>query len=119
MLVEFALVLIPLLLILFGALELGRAWNNKNDAVHLANEAARMAAVNQINCATLQGERSTDGLPGSTTITIPGASLGQAVTVTVNVPFTSSLLKLMPFLPNSVSGTATMRAEQTEAGATC
>jgi hypothetical protein len=117
--VEFALVLIPLLLILFGTLELGRAWNNKNDAVHIANEAVRMAAVNQFDCPTLTDEANTDGLNKGTQITTTTAAVGAAVKASVTAPFSSSLLTLLPFIPSSLSASATMRAEQATTAQTC
>lgn len=46
-LVEFALVLPLLLLVLFGVFEFGRIFNYWIDETHLANEAARWAAVNR------------------------------------------------------------------------
>jgi len=45
--VEFALVLVPLLLIIFGFLEFGVAINAKIDATHLTAEGARYIAVGQ------------------------------------------------------------------------
>jgi len=45
-LVEFALVLPLLLLILFAMVDMGKAISYWNDQTHLANEAARYAAVN-------------------------------------------------------------------------
>jgi hypothetical protein len=53
-LVEFALVLPLVLLLLFGMIDFGKAINYWNDETHLANEAARYAAVN-----------SNPGAPGS------------------------------------------------------
>src|SRR5919201_4870511 len=46
-LVEFALVLPLLLILLFGMLDFGRAFNYWIDATHLANEGARWAVVNK------------------------------------------------------------------------
>ena len=46
-LVEFALVLVPLLLIIFGFLQFGIALNAKIDSTHLTAEGARDIAVNQ------------------------------------------------------------------------
>jgi len=46
-LVEFALVLIPLLLLTLGFLQFGMAMNAKIDATHLTAEGARYVAVNQ------------------------------------------------------------------------
>src|SRR6266566_9303773 len=46
-LVEFALVLPLLLVLLLGMIDVGKAVNYWNDETHLANEAARYAAVNK------------------------------------------------------------------------
>jgi hypothetical protein len=46
-LVEFALVLPLILLLLFGMIDFGKAFNYWNDETHLANEAARYAVVNK------------------------------------------------------------------------
>jgi Flp pilus assembly protein TadG len=46
-LVEFALVLVPMLLVLFGIVQFGLAMNSTNDETHLANEIARYAVVNE------------------------------------------------------------------------
>jgi Flp pilus assembly protein TadG len=56
--VEFALLLPIMLLILMGILWFGRAMNYAQDATHLANEAARFAAVN-VNPAQLPGASAT------------------------------------------------------------
>ncbi len=45
-LIEFALVLPMVLLLLLGMIDVGKAVNYWNDETHLANEAARFAAVN-------------------------------------------------------------------------
>jgi Flp pilus assembly protein TadG len=45
--VEFALVIIPLTLIVFGILDFGRALNYYNDLTQLAGQGARAAAVDQ------------------------------------------------------------------------
>src|SRR6266568_9622524 len=46
-LVEFALVLPLILVLLFGMIDFGKAFNYWNDETHLANEAARYAVVNK------------------------------------------------------------------------
>src|SRR3954471_6137760 len=46
-LVEFALVLPLVLVLLLGMIDVGKAINYWNDETHLANEAARFAAVNK------------------------------------------------------------------------
>ncbi len=45
--VEFALVALPLCLIVFGILDFGRALNYYNDLTQIAGQGARAAAVNQ------------------------------------------------------------------------
>src|SRR6266540_6719931 len=45
--IEFALVLPFLLLVVLGMLDVGKAMNYRNDLTHLANEAARYAAVSR------------------------------------------------------------------------
>jgi len=45
--IEFALVLPFLLLVVLGMLDVGKAMNYRNDLTHLANEAARYAAVSK------------------------------------------------------------------------
>src|SRR5947199_372411 len=44
--VEYSLILPLLLLLLFGIVDFAKAWNYTNDMTHLANEGARLAAVN-------------------------------------------------------------------------
>ena len=46
-LVEFALVLLPMLVVLFAIVQFGLALNSTNGQTHLANEVARYAIVNQ------------------------------------------------------------------------
>src|SRR5262245_42062850 len=45
--VEFAIVALPLFLLVFGILDFGRAMNYKNGLTSLANQAARYAVVNR------------------------------------------------------------------------
>src|SRR5262249_59900990 len=46
-LIEFVLVLPLVLILLFGMVDFGKAFNYWNDETHLANEAVRYAVVNQ------------------------------------------------------------------------
>src|SRR5215212_4022491 len=66
-LIEFALVLPILLLLVLGIIDFGQAFNYKNDETHLANQAARYAAVN--SCAACGGQKI-----GAWTPTQAGAS---------------------------------------------
>jgi Flp pilus assembly protein TadG len=132
-LVEFALVLPLLLLLLFGMLDFGRAFNYWIDSTHLANEGARWAVVNK-NPATsgtlqhyIQQQADTNELRNGGTASVPdplqgcisfpgtGAGVGQPVQVTANVtynwlPFLSKRLSL---LSTTVSGSSIMRIEAT------
>ena len=71
-LVEFALVLPLVLVLLLGMIDVGKAVNYWNDETHLANEAARYAAVD--NSPT----KNPDGTP--TAQSLSAAILGQADT---------------------------------------
>lgn len=59
-LVEFTLVLPVLIVLLFGMLDFGKAYNYWNDATHLTAEGVRFAAVNRkpdsSNAASLQAQ---------------------------------------------------------------
>jgi Flp pilus assembly protein TadG len=55
-LIEFALVLPFLLLIIFGMVDLGKAVSYWNDETHLANQAARYAAVNSCSACDTAGQ---------------------------------------------------------------
>lgn len=133
MLVEFALVLPVLLLLLFGIFEFGRVFNYWIDQTHLANVAARWAAVdrNPGPEGTLQEsvrlQANTEELRSGGTTSVPepaevcivfpdgSADVGDPVEVTVSVDF-----NWMPFLGDQIdvttttlTGAATMRLEQT------
>ena len=60
--VEFAIVIPLLLLLVFGIVQFGKAFNNWIDLNHLANESARWAAVNKIP--------PHDGQPGNASPTV-------------------------------------------------
>jgi Flp pilus assembly protein TadG len=139
-LVEFALVLPVLLLLLFGMLEFGRAFNYWIDETHLANEGARWAAVNknpgsgtlqqyiqqQANTAELRdGGTTSVPSPLEICITFPNgtANVGDPVHVTASATY-----NWLPFLgtrlgvtQTTISGSSTMRleAKPTNYGAGC
>ena len=129
-LVEFALVLPILLVLLFGMLDFGKAFNYWIDQTHLANEGARWAAVNknpgggtlqeyirsQANTAELR-DGGTASVPGAIEICISfpnGTSqVGDPVRVTASASY-----NWLPFLggrigitSTSISASATMRLE--------
>lgn len=137
--VEFALVLVPLLLLLVGFLQLGLAMNAKIDSTHLTAEGARYIAVNQNpgdpgggNPAGTMQEyiRSRAGTAALktakvcieyplNTVTNTSRRVGDPVRVTMSRPYgldeTSGIADLVPGggLPTSVtvSGETTMRLE--------
>jgi Flp pilus assembly protein TadG len=129
--VELALVLPILLALVFGLLDLGRAYNYWLDSTHLANEGARLAAVGKSPAGVLN-DASTPELkngtgsviqkatlvcttkpgPGSTN---PTPDVGDEVTVTVTskyrfIPLPGPIKKLADA---TITGSATMRLETT------
>jgi hypothetical protein len=139
-LVEFALVLPLLLVILFGMLDFGKAFNYWIDQTHLANEGARWAVVNKNpGGGTLQEyiqqQADTPELRNGGTSSVPGplqicisfpngsANVGDPVHVTASTTY-----NWLPLLGNrigiastTITGSATMRLEAipTNYGAGC
>jgi Flp pilus assembly protein TadG len=131
-LVEFALVLPLLLILVFGMLEFGKAFNYWIDTTHLANEGARWAVVNyNPGAGTLQeyvkGQANTVELRDGGTSSIPAgdeaevcisfpngsANVGDPVHVTVTatyhwIPFVADRISSANV---TISGSATMRLE--------
>lgn len=129
-LVEFALVLPLLLVLLFGMLDFGKAFNYWIDQTHLANEGARWAAVNKNpGSGTLQeyvrSQANTVELRDGGTSSVPGpieicisfpngtSQVGDPVRVTASASY-----NWLPFLGDrvgvtstSISASATMRLE--------
>jgi hypothetical protein len=130
--VEFALVLPLLLVLVFGMLEFGKAFNYWIDMTHLANEGARWAVVNHNpGAGTLQeyikGRANTTELRDGGTASIPAgdeaevcisfpngtANVGDPVLVRVTATY-----HWLPFLGDrigsadvTITGSATMRLE--------
>jgi Flp pilus assembly protein TadG len=128
-LVEFALALPVLVLVLMGVLWMGRALNYSVDETHLANEAARFAAVN-VNpgpASTLQasvrGQADSNELRNGGTSDVPGASqmcidfpngssnVGDPVRVTMKVDFNWLPILGLPVTKTTINGSAVMRLE--------
>jgi hypothetical protein len=125
--VEFALVLVPMLLIVFGIVEFGLAISAQNDETHIANELARYATVNEDPSKTesLQawGKRQADESEvrehGQVCISFPKGTSNVGDPVEVKVKYTwhpfsfkGKAQSIMP-LTHEVSGTAVMRLEAT------
>ena len=123
-LVEFALVLPLLLLLIFGALDLGKAYNYWIDETHLAHEGARFAAVdkNPGAGATLQesikGRANTSQLQNGLEVCVSypnGATVGEPVQVqiTYDYDFLDFLVGELSIAPTKeIRATSTMRLER-------
>lgn len=121
-LVEFALILPLLLLLMFGIIEFGRAFFQKNITINAAREGARFAAVQTTwNVAAIQTyAKNTITLPSaqsSANVTVDPQTRpasGGSTTVTVTTKFKTVVPKLLIPLENytSISASATMRYEQ-------
>jgi Flp pilus assembly protein TadG len=131
-LVEFALVLPLLLILLFGMLDFGKAFNYWIDETHLANEGARWAVVDknpgsgslqqyiqqQADTPELRnGGTSSVATPMQVCISFPNgtAEVGDPVHVTASVTY-----NWLPFLGSrvgiaqtTITGSSTMRLEAT------
>jgi Flp pilus assembly protein TadG len=127
--VEFTLVLPLLLVLLFGILEFGRAINYWIDETHLANMAARFAAVGKnpgdggTLCDSIRSMADTEELRSGGTSSVPtpvqvtvdnGAEVGDPLQATVTLEY-----HWLPFLGDrldvvstTMTGAATMRVEQ-------
>ncbi|MEI6207934.1 MAG: TadE/TadG family type IV pilus assembly protein [Desulfuromonadales bacterium] len=121
-LVEFALILPLLLLLLFGIIEFGRAFFQKNMTINAAREGARFAVVQttwdvgKIKLAATNPIVPESLKIGSTVLVVPQSrpASGGPVKVTVNTTFRTLFPKWLVPLQNytNISASATMRYEQ-------
>jgi Flp pilus assembly protein TadG len=133
-LVEFALVLPVLLVLVFGALDFGKAYNYWIDSTHLSASGARWAAVNknpgagggqtlqqyirdQADTAELrEGGTSAVANPLTVCINFPDgtANIGDPVEVTVSTEynFLNYLQVETGVTSKTITGSSTMRLEQ-------
>jgi Flp pilus assembly pilin Flp len=122
--VEFALLLPLLVVLLFGFVQFGTAFNTKIQATNAAREGARMAVVGIDNWANIGGGvsfweavRQDAGLGDIDNCVLDTDNVvGGILTVTFDYP----LDLVIPFMPNPPSwqtgtATATMRIEQLSA----
>jgi Flp pilus assembly pilin Flp len=122
--VEFALLLPLLVLLLFGFIQFGVAFNTRIQATNAAREAARLAVVGIDDWSDVGGTpfwqvvRENAGLGSITNCTLsnPGV-IGETLTVSFDYP----LDLVIPFLPSQPSwqtgtATASMRIEQVSPG---
>jgi Flp pilus assembly protein TadG len=131
--VEFALIATVLFTLIFGILYLGRYINYQLDETHLANEAARYAAVGQLpnGCtstlaACIAAQANGELLGGSSDVTQASVcvangsggagNVGDPVTVTVASKY--SFLPILGIATVTDRETATMRLEVSTASST-
>jgi Flp pilus assembly protein TadG len=126
--VEFTLVLPLLLVLLLGVLEFGRVMNYWIDETHLANVAARWAAVNRnpgpeaTLARSVQRQADTAELRDGGSSSIPsgaqvcvefpeGTSVGDPVEATVSVDWNWMPIFNFDAASTTLTGSATMRLE--------
>jgi Flp pilus assembly protein TadG len=118
--VEFAIVALPLFLIIFGILDFGRALNYYNDMTQLAGQGARAAAVNQnIDGTTadttfqskLAAENDSPELRGKVLVCIQSVPTAVGQPVTVTAKYTFHFNALIARIPVTLSSTQTERSE--------
>jgi Flp pilus assembly protein TadG len=132
-LVEFALVLPLLILLVFGMLDFGKAYNYWNDATHLTAEAARYATVNRkpdpANPQSLQlqirnqadtselrnGGTASVTAPAEVCIEFPNGAPTFGDPVRVRMTFTYTFIPFIGdkvgFLSRTITSTSVMRLE--------
>ena len=129
--VEFALILFPLLILVSGIIWFGIGLNFWLDMQRIANQGARWAAVNNwppdcprgsVSCPspdtlqeTLVRQALTNGLRGSVTVTVcypspTPAKIGDPVKVRLETPFT--FVPILGIGTITLGADATMRLEQ-------
>lgn len=113
--VEFALILLPMLLLLLGCMEFGRYFWAQHVLSSAAAEGARMAILNDVTDAeveaTIEQVVSNGGIHATPTYSISARSPGDAITVTVSIPY--NVIALGGFVPamlgiTQVSGASVM-----------
>jgi len=116
--VEFALILPILVILVFGIIEFGIAYNNYISITHAAREGARLAAVNmdEIEGIAWFENRVRESAPSVTieSITLSGQDgvIGDSVAVTVTGEVLNIEIPLVGSWPVQLASTATLRIEQ-------
>ncbi len=87
--VEFAIIAPVLLMLVFGIIEFGRAYNTQNTLTHAAREGVRQYAITQ---DVAQGEDAARNAaitldPNQMTITTAACNPGQPTTMDLEYPF--------------------------------
>ena len=120
--VEFALVLLPLLFIVFGIIDYGRAFYVQVNLESATREIARTWAVNGSATAISQAQAQITNLVGLSSLSSSGTgaswtftptactTVGQSLTADVSIPF-SMAFPLLPG-PSTLTAATTMRCER-------
>jgi Flp pilus assembly protein TadG len=110
--VEFALVLIPLLLVVYGIIDFGRAYNAQETLTQAARVGARLAALgkDQATVQTAVANAASSSITVSPSdVSVSGNCSGTDQSETVTVPY--KFAYLTPLFPSShtitITGTAT------------
>jgi Flp pilus assembly protein TadG len=108
--VELALLLPVLVLLVFGLVEFGRAYNAKVTVTHAAREGVREYAINGDAgaAATVARNAATSLDPGLISVSTTGCTPGDPTELTVQYPFTYDI----PLFGNAtinLTGTGVMR----------
>jgi Flp pilus assembly protein TadG len=114
--VEFTIVLLPLLLLLFGILEFGLVMYDKVTVVHDAREAARLASVNDVAGMTILGDAPAGSTLTFTCATDPNSGNAQGAynvgdKVTAHVTYAHSYIT--PLIGDLFGGTIDLSSNAT------
>ena len=118
--VEFAIILLPLLLIVFGVLDFGRALNYYNDLTQIAGQGARAAAVNQnplggVADANFQQQlaagATTGELHSGISVCVTQMPSGTGTPVSVRTKYVFSFIPLIRATTLTLTATQTARYE--------
>jgi len=116
--VEFALILPILIILVFGIVQFGIAFNNYIALTHAAREGARLAAVGcceDPDCDFEQAVRNSAPTVEIETITVEnpdGISIGSKIVITVKGKVLNIEIPLVGSWPVQLTSQATMRREQ-------
>jgi Flp pilus assembly protein TadG len=115
-LVEFTLVVVPLLILLFGIIEFGLVMYDKNTVVSDAREAARLAAVNDMSGKTLLSDAPSGSTLTFTCSTDPNSGNAAGAynvgdRVTAHITYVHSYV--VPLIGNLLGGSINLSSNAT------
>jgi Flp pilus assembly protein TadG len=114
--VEFVVVLLPLLLLIFGIVELGVVMYDKVTVVQDAREAVRLASVNDPSGLTILGDAPAGSTLTFTCATDPNSGNGQGAynvgdTITAHVTYVHTFVT--PLIGNLLGGSIDLSSNAT------